>query len=154
VQELLDHVNHCCNSGEAVDISQATFVTVLNAISNMFFSIDLGGYSSKLSQEFQDLICAVMEGIGKSNVADYFPALRLVDPQGAQRRMMIDYGKLIEIFDSIINERVQLRASSEGSKASNDVLGSFLNLVEEDNSEISCNDFKHLLLVIDYLSYL
>jgi hypothetical protein len=108
-----------------------------------FFLIDLGGYSSKLSQEFQDLICAVMEGVGKPNVADYFPALRLVDPQGARRRMMIDYGKLIEIFYSIINERVQLRASSEGSKASNDVLGYFLNLVEEDNSEISYNDFKH-----------
>ena len=45
-----------------------------------------------------------MEGVGKPNVADYFPALRLVDPQGARRRMMIDYGKLIEIFDSIINE--------------------------------------------------
>ena len=81
-------------------------------------------------------------------------SLSLVDPQGARRRMMIDYGKLIEIFYSIINERVKLRASLEGSKASNDVLGSFLNLVEEDNSEISCNDFKHLLLLIDYLSYL
>ena len=155
VQELLDHVNQCCNSGEAVDIGRATFVTVLNAISNMFFSIDLGGYSSNLSQEFRDLICVIMEEAGKPNVADYFPTLRLVDPQGARRRMMIAYGKLIEIFDRIINERVQLRASSEGSKASNDdVLGSFLNLVEEDNSEISCNDFKHLLLVIDYLSYL
>ena len=77
-------------------------------------------------------------------------SLRLVDPQGARWRMMIDYGKLIEIFDSIINEQVQLRASSEGSKASNDVLGSFLHLAEEDNLEISCNDFKHLLLVIDY----
>ena len=106
-----------------------------------------------MSQEFQDLICAVREGVGKPNVADYFPALRLVDPQGARRRMMIDYGKLIEIFDSIINEWVQLRASSKGSKASNDVLGYFLNLVEEDNSEISCSDFKHFLLVIDYLSY-
>ena len=142
-------------SGEAVDIGRATFVTVLNAISNMFFSIDLGGYSSNLSQEFHDLICVITEEAGKPNVADYFPTLRLVDPQGARRRMMIAYGKLIEIFDRIINERVQLRASSEGSKASNDdVLGSFLNLVEEDNSEISCNDFKHLLLVIDYLSYL
>ena len=81
-------------------------------------------------------------------------SLHLVDPQGARRRMMIDYGKLIEIIDSIINEQVQLRASSEGSKVSNNVLGSFLNLVEEDNSEISYNDFKHFLLVIDYLSYL
>ena len=49
-----------------------------------FFLIDLGGYSSKLSQEFQDLICVVMEGVGKPNVADYFLALRLVDPQGAR----------------------------------------------------------------------
>ena len=30
VQELLDHVNQYCNSGEAVDIGRAAFVTVLN----------------------------------------------------------------------------------------------------------------------------
>jgi cytochrome P450 len=152
VQELLDHVNQCCNSGEAVDIGRAAFVTVLNAISNTFFSIDLGRHSSNLSQEFQDLICDVMEGLGKPNVADYFPAFHLVDPQGARRRMTIYFEKLMGILDGIINERVQLRASSDGSKASNDVLDSFLNLAEEDNSEISREDFKHLLLVIEYLS--
>ncbi len=37
VQELLDHVNQCCNSREAIGIGRATFVTVLNNISNMFF---------------------------------------------------------------------------------------------------------------------
>jgi hypothetical protein len=179
VQELLDHVNQCCNSGEAVDIGRAIFVTVLNAISNTFFSFVLAQYSSNLSLEFQDLICGVMEGLGKPNVADYFPA----HPQGARRRMMIYFEKLMGILDGIINERVQLRASSEGSKArmiyfeklmgildgiinervqlrassegskaSNDVLDSFLNLAEEDNSEISHEKFKHLLLVIEYLS--
>ena len=66
--------------------------------------------------------------------------------------MMIDYGKLIEIFDSIINERVQLRASSESSKASNDVLG-FFHLVEEDNLEISYNDFKHLQVLRQAMMY-
>ena len=30
VQELLDHVNQCYNSGEEIDIGRATFVTVLN----------------------------------------------------------------------------------------------------------------------------
>ena len=93
-----------------------------------------------------------MEGLGKPNVADYFPAFRLVDPQGARRRMTIYFEKLMGILDGIINERVQLRASSDGSKASNDVLDSFLNLAEEDNSEINREDFKHLLLVIEYLS--
>ena len=51
LQELLDHVNQCCNSGEAVDIGRAIFVTVLNAISNTFFPIDLARYSSNLSLE-------------------------------------------------------------------------------------------------------
>ena len=88
-----------------------------------------------------------MEVAGKPNIADYFPVLRLADPQGARRRMTIYYGKLIEIFDGIINERVQLRAS-KGSNARNDLLDSFLNLAKDDNSELSCDDFKHLLMVL------
>ena len=148
MQELLDHVNQCCsNGGKVVDIGRAAFITVLNIISNTFFSIDLAHYSSDLSgQDFQELVCVVTELAGKPNIADYFPVLRLVDPQGVRRRMTIYYGKLIEIFDRIINERVQLRAS-EGSNARNDLLDSFLNLAEDDNSELSCDDFKHLLLV-------
>ena len=149
VQELLDHVNQCCsNGGKVVDIGRAAFITVLNIISNTFFSIDLAHYSSDLlGQDFQELVCVVMELGGKPNIADYFPVLRLVDPQGARRRMTIYLGKLIEIFDRIIDERVQLRAS-KGSKARNDLLDSFLNLAEDDNSELSCDDFKHLLLVL------
>uniref|UniRef100_A0A7N2R9P1 Cytochrome P450 76AD1-like protein n=1 Tax=Quercus lobata TaxID=97700 RepID=A0A7N2R9P1_QUELO len=118
VKELLNHVDQCGSGGEVVDIGRLAFITVLNSISNTFFSIDLAQYSSNLqSQEFQDLIFGIMEFLGKPNIVDYFPALRLVDP-----------------------------ASSEGSKASNDVLDSFLNLAEEDNSELSYDDFKHLLL--------
>ena len=66
--------------------------------------------------------------------------------------MYLTLEKFMGILDGIINERVQLRASSKGSKASNDVLDSFLNLPEEDNSEIGHEKFKHLLLVIEYLS--
>uniref|UniRef100_A0A7N2MEC7 Cytochrome P450 n=1 Tax=Quercus lobata TaxID=97700 RepID=A0A7N2MEC7_QUELO len=147
VKELFDHVDQCCSGGEVVDIGRVAFITVLNTISNTFFSIDLAQYSSNLqSQEFQDLIFGIMELLGKSNIVDYFPALRLVDPQGIRKRMKSYFTKLIGIFDGIIKERVQLRASSEGSKASNDVLDSFLNLTEEDNSELSCDDFKRLLL--------
>ncbi|XP_065632847.1 cytochrome P450 76T24 isoform X2 [Quercus suber] len=102
--------------------------------------------SSALSREFQELIYGVMEVAGKPNIADYFPVLRLVDPQGARRRATIYYEKLMGIFDGIIKERVQLRASSEGSMASNDVLDSFLNFAEEDGSQFSFHDFKHLLL--------
>ena len=62
--------------------------------------------------------------------------------------MTIYYGKLIKIFEGIINEQV-LRTSLEVSKTRNDLLDSFLNLVEEDNLELSFNGFKDMLLVIE-----
>nr|POF06643.1 geraniol 8-hydroxylase [Quercus suber] len=151
IRELLDHVNQSCKSGAPIDIGRVVLTTVLNAISNTFFSIDLAQYDSNLSHEFQDLVCGVTEEAGRPNIADYFPALRLIDPQGVRKRVRIYFSKVFGIFDGIIKERLQLRASSKGSKGSNDVLDSFLSLTEEDNSEISLLDIKHLLLVIDYL---
>jgi len=70
----------------------------------------------------------------------------LIDPQGVRQRTRIYFSKVFEIFDGIINQRLQLRASSKGFKESNDVLDSLLSLTEEDNSEISLLDIKHLLL--------
>ncbi|KAK7834268.1 geraniol 8-hydroxylase [Quercus suber] len=87
-----------------------------------------------------------MELAGKPNIANYFSVLCLIDPQGARRRMTFYYGKLIKIFEGIINEQA-LRTSLEVSKARNDLLDSFLNLVEEDNLELSCQGFKHMLLI-------
>ncbi|KAM3749647.1 hypothetical protein ACB098_05G202100 [Castanea mollissima] len=146
VQELLDHVNQSCQSGSPIDIGQVVFTTVLNAISNTFFSIDLAQYDSNLSHEFQDLVYGLTEEAGRPNIADYFPALRLIDPQGVRKRTMIYFSKAFGIFDVIIKERLQLRASSKGSKENDDVLDSLLSLTEEDNSEISLLDIKHLLL--------
>ena len=151
VQELLDHVNQSCKSGTPIDIGRVVFTTVLNAISNTLFSIDLAQYDSNLSQEFRDLLCGLAKEAGRPNIADYFPALRLIDPQGVRKRTRIYYSKLLAIFDGIINQRLQLRASSKGYKASNDTLDSLLSFIEEDNSKINLLDIKHLLLVIDYL---
>ncbi|KAF3954454.1 hypothetical protein CMV_020202 [Castanea mollissima] len=146
VQELVDHVNQSCKSGAPIDIGQVVFTTVLNSISNTLFSIDLAQYDSNLSQEFRDLVCGLAKEAGRPNIADYFPALRMIDPQGVRRRTRNYYSKLLGIFEGIINQRLQLRASSKGSKASNNTLDLLLNLIEEDNSEISLLDIKHLLL--------
>ncbi|XP_050290574.1 cytochrome P450 76T24-like [Quercus robur] len=132
VQELIDHVNQSCQSGSPTDIDRLVFTTVLNSISNTFFSMDMAQYDSQLSQEFRDLVCGVAKEIGRPNIADCFPALRFLDPQG--------------ILDGIIKQRLQSRASSMGSKAGNDVLNSLHSLIEKDNSEMSLLDIKHLLM--------
>jgi cytochrome P450 len=149
VQQLVDHVKEICNSGQAVDIGRAAFTTSLNAISSTLFSKDLADYSSTASQEFLEILLGITEEAGRPNVADYFPALRSVDPQGVRRRLTIYFRNCFRTLDGIINERLQLRASSKGSKASNDVLDSLLDLTQEDNSELSRDDIRHLLLVID-----
>ena len=151
VQELIDHVNQSCQSGSPIDIGRVVFTTVLNSIPNTFFSMDMAQYDSQLSQEFQDLVCGVAEEMGRPNNADYFPALWFLDPQGVSKRTRIYYTQILGIFDGIIKQRLQSRASSMSSEASNDVLDSLLNLIEDDNSEISLLDIKHLLMVIYFL---
>ncbi|XP_059456426.1 geraniol 8-hydroxylase-like [Corylus avellana] len=147
VQQLVDHVKEICNSGQVVDIGGATFTTSLNAISNTLFSKDLADYCSIASHEFLEIILGAMEEAGRPNVADYFPALRFVDPQGVRRRLKIYFRNCFRTLDGIINERLQLRASSsKGSHASSDVLDSLLDVTQEDNSELSRDDIRHLLL--------
>lgn len=80
LQDLLNYVDEFCRNGEALDISDAVFTTVLNSISNTFFSMDLARYTSDKSQEFKDIIWGIMEEAGRPNVVDFFPVLRVLDP--------------------------------------------------------------------------
>jgi hypothetical protein len=107
VQELVDHVKEKCRSGQAVDIGRVAFTTSLNAISNTLFSTDLAEYCSNASQKILEIIVGTMEEIGRLNVEDYFPTLRFVDPQGARRRLTINYRNFFSISDGIINEQLQ-----------------------------------------------
>ncbi|KAG6784705.1 hypothetical protein POTOM_010405 [Populus tomentosa] len=146
VQELLEYVHENCNNGHAVDIRRSVFTTSLNLISNTFFSLDIANYNSDLSQEFSDLVVGVTEQIGKPNIADYFPILRLVDPQGVRRKTSNYLKRLAQIFDSIINERTR-PSSSVASKASHDILDALLILAKENNTELSSTDIQVLLIV-------
>ncbi|KAK7349605.1 hypothetical protein VNO77_07094 [Canavalia gladiata] len=147
VKELMDYVEKRCKKGEALDIGKASFTTVLNSISNTLFSMDLGHYTSAKSQEFKDIIWAIMEEAGRPNVVDFFPIFRFLDPLGARARMNSYFGKLIAFFDSLVEEILRLRGSENESKACNDVLDSVLELMLEDNSQVTRSHVLHLFLV-------
>ncbi|KAK2991374.1 hypothetical protein RJ640_024047 [Escallonia rubra] len=155
VQELLEYVRGCCLRREAVDIGKAAFTTSLNLISNTFFSIDLAdhGGDSKSSHEFKEIVCVLMELAGKPNLVDFFPVLRLIDPQGLRRQSRVYTEKLFAIFDGIIARRLEARSSASESSTSNDVLEALLNLSRKDDAGLSYNDMKHLLLVSTDLFY-
>ncbi|KAK7390594.1 hypothetical protein VNO78_25903 [Psophocarpus tetragonolobus] len=99
-------------------------------------------YSSGVSQKFRSVISCVLAEASKPNIPDYYPILRRLDPQGARRRMQKYYQMLIDVFDCIIEERVQRVDSIEGS----DVLDSFLHITRKENSELTRHDVVHLFL--------
>ncbi|XP_027337811.1 geraniol 8-hydroxylase-like [Abrus precatorius] len=142
MKELLDYLQENCKKGEAIDIGQLAFTTVLNSISNTLFSIDLASYSSGSSQIFRNVISRMLVEASKPNIADYYPILRRFDPMGARRRMKKYYETILTVFDTIVEERIQKGNCTEGS----DVLDSFLKLTQEENLELTRHDLLHIFL--------
>jgi hypothetical protein len=76
-----------------------------------------------------------MKEAGKPNLADYFPMLKKIDPQGIRQRMTVHFGKMIDLFAHMISERLQLRKVS-GSITNSDMLDTLLNISEENSEQM------------------
>ncbi|KAG5536743.1 hypothetical protein RHGRI_024241 [Rhododendron griersonianum] len=105
IRQLLSLVRESCDNGVAIDIGKAAFSITLNVLSNAIFSVDMIDPSSGSANEFKELVWNMMEEMGKSNLADYFPALKMIDPQGRRRRFTGYAGKMFGVFDELIKTR-------------------------------------------------
>ncbi|XP_027084428.1 cytochrome P450 76T24-like [Coffea arabica] len=144
LQELRDYLHRSSVSRKAVNVGGAAFTTSLNLISRTLFSKDFADYDSDSSQELQEIVWGVMKNVGAFNLSDYFPVLRVIDPQGIMRDAKFYVQKLFDNFDDIINERLQVRGASETKK--NDLLEALLDHSIKNEFEFGRNDLKHLLL--------
>ncbi|KAL4395249.1 hypothetical protein AHAS_Ahas02G0233100 [Arachis hypogaea] len=88
VQELVDFLRTCSSRSEAIDIGEVVFTTIMNSLSNTLFSMDFAQYGSRDDgfQNFKGTVESIMVDSGKANVADLFPLLRFLDPQGIRKR--------------------------------------------------------------------
>ncbi|KAJ4824886.1 hypothetical protein Tsubulata_007195 [Turnera subulata] len=143
VQELLADVQEHCHAGKAVDIGQAAFKAVTNGLSNIIFSLDLIHKSSGTSHK--DVVRGIMDELGKPNLADYFPILRYLDLQGLKRRIETNGEKLFDLYDRIINERMESR-SMEGYVPKNDLLDTLLSISEENSGMMNNSLIKHTFM--------
>ncbi|KAL9387154.1 hypothetical protein Peur_020278 [Populus x canadensis] len=145
VQDLLAEVQERCLVGEAVDLRQAAFTATLNALSNTVLSLDLTDLSSDIAREFKEHISCIMDEAGKPNLVDYFPLLRRIDPQGIRRRTAIHFGKVFDLFDRLIIERLQLR-KVKGYIPLDDMLDTLLTISEVNNEEMDATRINHFFL--------
>ncbi|KAI3465333.1 hypothetical protein Pfo_021996 [Paulownia fortunei] len=146
LQQLRDYVQECCTSSRVVNIGEVAFVTSLNLMSATLFSLDFAHFDSNSAQEMKETIQGMMKILGTPNLADYFPVLQLIDPQGLKRQTEFYCGKLLAIFDEIISKRLLSRGIFSDSPRKKDLLEALLDLNQENDSDSSLNDIKHLLL--------
>ncbi|PON52449.1 Cytochrome P450, E-class, group I [Parasponia andersonii] len=160
VQELLADVRRSAAAGVAVDISRAGFMTSLNLLSTTFFSVDWADPAADMAGELKEIVWDIMEAVAKPNLADYFPLLKKIDPQGIRRGMTSHFRKMMGLFDRIINQRLRLIREANSSSTSagtttvpvqeNDTLDTLLSYItSEENRENQVLDkttIEHLLL--------
>lgn len=149
MKELVSFMSDSSERGEAVNISSVTFITALNIISNILFSVDLGSYDSKKSNGFQDTVIGVMEAIGKPDAASYFPFLTFLGLQGNKKNMKACSERLFIVFRGFINAKIAEKSLRKTPKAvsDRDFVDTLLDLTEGDEAELNTNDIEHFLLV-------
>ncbi|XP_019100303.1 PREDICTED: cytochrome P450 76A1-like [Camelina sativa] len=132
VEQMLRFVKEGGQNGEyctkTIDVGRYFFLMAFNLIGNLMFSRDLLDADSKRGSEFFYHTGKVMEFAGKPNVADFFPLLRFLDPQGIRRKTQFHVEKAFEIAGEFIRERSEVRereGSNEKTKDYLDVLLEF-----------------------------
>ncbi|KAF3657546.1 Geraniol 8-hydroxylase [Capsicum annuum] len=144
VKDLIAYCEKCCEEGKVVDIGQVVFKTNLNLLSNTLFSKDLADPFSDSKVELKEVIWCIMAEVGKPNLGDFFPIFKKIDLQGIRRNTTIYFGKLVKLFDGLINERLEEKRRFHSER--NDVLEAFLNISEENPKEINHNHIKSMFL--------
>ncbi|KAJ1423815.1 Cytochrome P450 [Sesbania bispinosa] len=142
VQQLLAEIHQSSQVGEAVDIATAVFKTTFNLLSNTIFSFDLF-QSTGVAREFKDVVTDTLKLVGTPNLADFFPLLRMVDPQGIKRRQTKNVKKVLDIIDGLVNQRLKMREGTN-YESQNDMLDALLNISKE-NKMIDQTMIEHFL---------
>ena len=141
VQELFGDIHQSSQIGEAVDIGTAVFKTTINLLSNTIFSVDLA-QSSGTAGEFKDIITNITKLVGEPNLADFFPVLRMVDPQGIIKRATKNTGNLLEIFGRLVSQRLKMMEGTDFD-SQKDMLDALLN-ISKDNKLVDESMIEHL----------
>jgi len=83
---------------------------------------------------------------GRPNFADYFPLLRKMDPQGIRKRIAIQFGKIVDLFRTMIDQCLEGRRPSNSLQA-NDALDALWGINQDKTEAIERSWNPHLLTV-------
>ncbi|GLJ32433.1 hypothetical protein SUGI_0652660 [Cryptomeria japonica] len=116
--------------GKDVDIAHTVFCTILNLLGTMIFSTSVFDPQNPASVGLKDTICEMMKITTTPNLVDFFPFLRVLDPQGLSRDMARYFKELYDFSDTFIRKR--LSQSVQRNDSEKDFLDVLLDSTSED----------------------
>ncbi|KAL1540067.1 cytochrome P450 [Salvia divinorum] len=149
LRKLVEYISRCSGEGRAMNVGEAAFTTMTNLMFATLFSIDLVEYAStdtaSPKSKFREHVNAITRYMGVPNVADFFPILAPLDPQGMRRKLTYHLGSLLELVQGLIEQRLQARKTASHRKKT-DFLETLLDLSEGSGYELSLNEIKHMFV--------
>ncbi|KAK9126508.1 hypothetical protein Scep_015354 [Stephania cephalantha] len=137
--------------GGGVEIARHVSYMSFNLIANLMLSRDLVDPQSKQGDEFFTSVSQFLEWGGKPNVADFFPLLKRLDPQGIKKKMERDLGLALGFASSFVKERIQERRKSDKEQRKKDFLDLLLEFQGDEKAgepaKIMEKDVNVLILV-------
>ncbi|GLJ32245.1 hypothetical protein SUGI_0648990 [Cryptomeria japonica] len=100
------------DKGKVVDIGLMVFYTTLNLFGNLIFGANMCDPHDPASAELKNTIWKIMKLVAMPNMADYFPFLRFLDPQGVSCAMTRHLRLLYNFSDAFIQKRLASTSQS------------------------------------------
>ncbi|GLJ32249.1 hypothetical protein SUGI_0649040 [Cryptomeria japonica] len=94
------------DKGKVVDLGRTVFCTSLNLLGNMIFGTNVCDPRNPVSAELKYTIWELMKLLVMPNLADLFPFLRFLDPQGVSRQMAGYFKLLYDFSETFIQKRL------------------------------------------------
>ncbi|KAK8504633.1 hypothetical protein V6N11_013781 [Hibiscus sabdariffa] len=96
------------SSGTPVDVGLLAFASVINMITSMFWGGTLqADNGAAINAQFRDAVSELLVIWGKPNISDFIPFLAMFDIQGVERDMKRASPWIEQIFDVVIDQRIQ-----------------------------------------------
>ncbi|OVA16385.1 Cytochrome P450 [Macleaya cordata] len=105
VDKMIKWISVEAKGTSSVEMRPFLSATLFNLIGNLLLSRDLLDPKSPKGTEFFNLSSELIALTAKPNLADFFPSLRWLDPQGVKKKVKVKLNRILEIVGGFVEER-------------------------------------------------
>ncbi|XP_077220999.1 flavonoid 3'-monooxygenase CYP75B137-like [Tasmannia lanceolata] len=126
IRRMVNTLYH--HAGTPVNIGDYTTQTIFNTMTSMLWGGTVGK-DTKVASEFKEVLAGIVDLLGQPNISDLFPIIARFDLQGVERKMKGLMSWFDQIFDDILDQRIEMnKATGDDKGETKDFLDILLQL--------------------------